>query len=161
MEKIIYGLKSLKAADPVADGTMALAANLTELCRTHRNSCEFIEDDAQVNEEFCDQADDPIATFTQRASKKLKFNTYDYTPTTLVKLKGGTVVNGKWSEPVVTPEIYQALELTTDSAMVLSYPKCRIIAKFNAKFVKDGVALLEVTAIPISPAPGKPALIIG
>ncbi|MCP1997299.1 hypothetical protein [Flavobacterium sp. HSC-61S13] len=158
-EKRTYGLKSVKTADPSVDGTMPTA--LTELCRTYKDSCEFTEDDAQITEEFCDQEDDPIETFSQKGSKSVKFSTFDYSPETLKKLKGGTIVEGKWAEPTNTPEIIQAVEITTATGMNFSFPKARILAKFNSKFVKNGLSLIEVTIKPMSPGPGKPAVLIG
>lgn len=154
-----YGLQAIKSAEPSADGTMP--AVLTELCRTYRDSAEFTEDDPTITEEFCDQEDDPIATFAVKGSKTIKFSTFDYSPETLVKLKGGTILNGAWSEPTLTPEIYQAIEITTNTGLPFKFPKCRVMAKFNAKLVKNGLSLLEVTLRPVSPAAGKPAVIIG
>lgn len=154
-----YGLKQIKSGDPTEDGTMP--AVLEELCRTYRDSCEFTEDDPQITEEFADQEDDPIEVFSTKGAKQIKFSTFDYSPETLAKLKGGTVVNGQWAEPTSSTSIYQAIELTTDTDTPFQFPKCRVLTKFNAKFVKNGLALLEVTLKPLSPAKGKPAVLIG
>lgn len=154
-----YGLKQINAGDVTADGTMP--TKLEELCRTYRDSCEFTEDDPQLTEEFCDQEDDPIEIFTVKGAKQIKLSTFDYSPETLVKLKGGTVVNGQWAEPPSATAIYQAIEIITDRGLPFHFPNCRVIAKFNAKFVKNGVALLEIILKPMSPAKGKPAVLIG
>ncbi|WP_172917177.1 hypothetical protein [Capnocytophaga canis] len=155
-----YGLKSVKHADPKPDGTFP-DSGLTELCRTYQNSCEFTEDDPQITEEYCDQADDPVMTFMEKGGKNIKFSAFDYSPETLKALKGGTVLDSKWHEPTATAEIYRAIELTTDTGLKFMFPKCRVFAKFNAKFVKNGMMLLEVTLKPVSPAPNKSAVIIG
>lgn len=154
-----YGLKKISSGEPTVDGTMP--ALMTELCATYRDSCEFTEDDPQITDEFSDQEDDPIATFAVKGSKNIKLSTYDYSPELLVKLKGGTVVNGQWAEPAILPEIYQAIELLTNTDLPFHFPKCRVIAKFNTKLVKNGLSLLEVTLRPLSPAQGKPAVLIG
>ncbi|MDM1093422.1 hypothetical protein [Myroides odoratimimus] len=158
-EKRTYGLKQLNSGEVTADGTMP--TKLDELCRTHRDSCEFTEDDPQITEEFCDQEDGSIETFEQSGGKQIKFATFDYSPETLVKLKGGTVVNGQWASPITKTAIYQAIELITDTGLPFHFPKCRVTAKFNAKFVKNGLSLLEVVLKPMSPAPGKPDVLIG
>lgn len=154
-----YGLKTIKSAAPEAGGNMP--AVLTELCRTYRDSAEFVEDDPNITEEYCDQEDDPIATFAVKGSKTIKFSTFDYSPETLVKLKGGTILNGQWAEPTITPEIYQAIEMITNTDVPFQFPKCRVTTKFNTKFVKNGLSLLEVTLRPVSPGAGKPAVLIG
>ena len=156
-----YGLQMVKTGAVVADGTFPLDAAMTELCKTHKNSCEFTEDDPTITEEFSDQQDDPIHTFLEKGGKTIKFSTFDYTPATLIKLKGGTVLNDEWSEPVTQTEIVQAMQLVLNSGNSFKFPKVRIIAKFNAKLVKNGLALLEVTVKPLSPASDKPAVIFG
>lgn len=154
-----YGLKKISAADPTEDGTMPEV--LTELCQTYRDSCSFVEDESTVTDEFSDQQDDPIATFDVKGAKTITFSTYDYSPETLVKLKGGTIVNGQWAEPVLAPEIYQAIEILTNADLPFQFPKCRVSARFNSNFVKNGLSLLEVRLRPLSPAEGKPAVLIG
>ncbi len=154
-----YGLKSIKHADPTLDGTFP-SSGLVELCRTYKDSCEFTEDDPSITEEFCDQEDDPVMVFIEKGAKNVKFSTFDYSPETLKTLKGGTVLDNKWSEPTTLPEIHRAIEITTATGLKFCFPKARVIAKFNAKFVKNGMMLLEVTLKPVSPASGKPAIII-
>lgn len=154
-----YGLKKIRSAEPSADGTMPVL--LEELCKTLRDSCDFVEDDPQITEEYSDQEDDPEEVFIVKGAKSIKFSTFDYSNETLVKLKGGTVVDGQWAEPAVMPVIYQAIELLTNTDLPIQFPKCRVITKFNTKLVKNGLALLEVTLRPVSPAEGKPAVLIG
>ncbi len=154
-----YGLKQINAADISVDGTMP--TKLEELCRTYKNSCEFTEDDPQITEEFCDQEEDAIDIFTTKGAKQIKFSTFDYSPETLKVLKGGTVLNGQYAEPTGSVDIYKAIELITDTGIPFHFPKCRVITKYNAKFVKDGLMLLDVTLKPMSPGKGKPAVLIG
>ena len=155
-----YGLKVIKAAPVEEDGSFPLEASLTELCRTYRDSVEFTESDATTTEEFSDQEDDPIFQIVERGSKEIKLSTFDYSPETLVKLKGGTIVDETWSEPTVSPEIYLAIEITTNTGVKFQFPKCRVIAQFNSKFQKKGLTLLDVRLKPLSPATGVPAVAI-
>lgn len=154
-----YGLKSVLVGVPTETG--AMPAVLTELCRTYRNSFEFLEDTPELKEEFCDQDDDPVEVFSGRASKTVRFSTFDYSPETLVKLKGGEVVDEKWAEPTGTPAIYVALRAVTDTGLEFDFPKVRLMASFNAKIVKDSLALIEVLIKPVSPGKGKSGLQIG
>lgn len=151
-EVLTYGLKSIKVAEPETSGAMPTV--LTELCRTYQDSMEFVEDEATVTEEFCDQDDDPIAVFAVKGGKSVKFSTFDYSPEVLQKVKGGTVVDDTWAEPVVMPEIHQAVEIETRTGLKFQFPKARVTARFNAQVRKNGVMLLEVMLRPLSPAAG-------
>tara|TARA_R110002033_G_scaffold1964_2_gene14473 strand:+ start:427 stop:921 length:495 start_codon:yes stop_codon:yes gene_type:complete len=154
-----YGLKIIKSADPEASGDMP--AVLTELCKTYKNSCEFVEDDPTITEENSDQQDDPIHVFVEKGGRTVKLSTYDNSNELLLKLKGGSILNGQWLEPTAQAPIYQAVEITMDSGIPLAFPKCLVSAKFNWKMVKNGLALLEITLKPLSPAENKPAVIWG
>lgn len=154
-----YGLKKLNSADPKEDGTMPEV--LPELCQTYRDSCSFVEEESTVTDEYSDQQDDPIASFDVKGAKTITCSTFDYSPETLVKLKGGTIVNGQWAEPVIAPEIYQAIEILTNADLPFQFPYCRVSARFNANFTKNGLSLLEIKFRPLSPGPGKPSVLIG
>jgi len=154
-----YGCKQINSATITEDGSMP--AVLTELCKTYRDSVTFSEDEATVTDEFSDQEDDPVHTFVVKGGKNITFSTFDYSPETLVKLKGGTIVDGQWAEPVVMPEIYEAIEILTNADLPFHFPKCRVFARFNANLVKNGLSLLEVTLKPLSPGDGKSAVLIG
>ncbi len=151
----VYSLTAILSGAVLPTGEMPAEQDMTPLCRTYRDSVEFTEDDAEMAEEYCDQDDDAIITLVTQGKKTIKFSTFDYSPETLVKLKGGTVLNGSWSEPVNMPEIYQAITLETTPGSKFHFPKCRVLTKFNTKLKKKELALLEVTLKPQSPAPGK------
>lgn len=158
---IVYGLKKVSTGTPTTDGTFPLVANMSELCKTYRDSCEFTEDEPTESEEYSDQDDDPIWTGLTAGKKKVKFSIFDHSPALLVKLKGGAVVNGKWNSPAQTPEITLAFEFLLKSNQVLQFPKAKVFARFNHQYKKDGISLLEVTVTPIVPATGRPAVIFG
>ena len=156
----VYTLKALRLADPVEDGTMPLGASLKELFRTYRDTCEFTEEEGQDDDHYSDKDDDPIITFTEKGKKSIKVSTFDYSPEVLMALKGGSVVDNIWSEPAATEEIFKALQLETAPGVKFNFPYCRVRATFNAKLQKKGLALLEITFRPLSPAPGKPSVMI-
>lgn len=154
-----YGLKSVLVGEPTETGAMPVV--LEELCRTYRNSFEFLEDPPELKEEHSDQDDEPVEVFATKGSKTVRFSTFDYSPETLVKIKGGEIVNEKWAEPTGIPEIYVALRAVTDTGLEFDFPKVRLMASFNAKIIKDGLALIEVLIKPVSPGKGKSGLQIG
>ncbi|MBS9774953.1 MAG: hypothetical protein KGV59_07365 [Tenacibaculum sp.] len=160
MEIKTYGLNAVRTAEPQESGDFP-TSGLEELCRTYKNSGEFIEEEPTITPEECDQVDDPIFELVEKGKKYVKFSIFDYSPETLKALKGGTVLDGKWYEPTSVEEITKAVEIETKTGLKFQFPKARIIAKFNAKLVKNGLSLLEVIVRPLSPAPNKPSVIIG
>lgn len=154
-----YGLKSVLVGEPTETG--AMPAVLEALCRTYRNSFEMVEDTPELKEEHSDQDDDPVEVFATKGSKSIRFSTFDHSPETLVKIKGGEVVDEKWAEPTGNPPIYKALRVVTDTGLEFDFPKVRIMASFNTKLVKDGLALIDITIKPMSPGAGKSGLQIG
>lgn len=155
MAEVVYGCKALKFGEP-AD-TNVMPAVLTKLFDTYRDSVSFVEDDADVQDEYSDQDDNPFISLSTKGTKTLKASTFDWTPTILKELKGGTVVNGMWVEPATAPLITKAIDLETDSGTHFQCSKWQITAKLNAEIKKKNVALLEITAKPLLPIKiGKP-----
>lgn len=155
MAEIVYGCKSIKFGTAADNGTMPAA--MTKLFDTYRDSVSFVEEDPDVQDEFSDQQDDPIISLTTKGKKTLKGSTFDWTPSILTELKGGTVVNGIWSEPAVAPIITKAVELETDSGTKIMCSKWQVTAKLNMEIKKKNVALLEFTLTPLLPVKiGKP-----
>mgnify|MGYP007087628159 CR=1 FL=1 len=105
MAKYVYGVKLLESGDVQGNGEMPSA--LAELCRTYRDSVTFREEEGTTEEEYSDQRDEPEAVFTGTDGKKvIEFETFDWTPALLKKLKGGTVLSNKWSAPITKEDIY-------------------------------------------------------
>lgn len=155
MAEYVYGCKAIKFGEPADTGVMPTV--LTKLFDTYRDSVSFVEDDPDTTDEYSDQADDPFISLSTKGAKTLKFSTFDWTPSILQVLKGGTVVNGMWVEPAVAPLITKAIDLETDSGTHFQCSKYQITAKLNAEIKKKNVALLEVIAKPLLPVKiGKP-----
>lgn len=158
-EVTTYGLSKILSGEPTVDGSMP--TSMTEMCKTYRNSCEFVEDAPELKEEFSDQEEGAIVVFSTAGGKMIRFSTYDHAPETLTALKGGAVVDDKWAAPTGNVPIFKAISLVTDTGMVFDFPKVRVMANFNSKFMKDSLALIEVSMKPLSPGAGKPAMFIG
>lgn len=156
MSEVVHGCKAIKFGVASEDGTMP--ALLTKLFDTYRDSVSFVEDDPEVTDEYSDQADDPFISLETKGAKTLKGSTFDWTPSILQELKGGTVVDGMWKEPAVAPVITKAIQLETDSGTVIECSKWKVSAKLNMEIKKKNVALLEFTLKPLLPVSiGKPA----
>lgn len=62
-----------------------------------------------------------------------------------------------WTEPAVMPVITKAVELETDSGVLIRCSKWQVSAKLNMEIKKKNVALLEFTLKPLLPVSiGKP-----
>lgn len=164
-----YGLKALRFGEVKPDGTFPQASELEELVRTKRDSCKISEEETQTTSIFCDQEDDPIEIFKgEKGEKTIEVDTFDYHPETLKKLKGGTVAQiqeggenwNVWGESVTGEDIYKAVEMETRTGVKFRFPKCLILAKLDAEFKQQEVLLLRLKIKPVSPAKGKPAVLI-
>ena len=156
-----YGLKTLKFGECTGKNTMPDASKLAEKFETYRNSCEFTEDDPEIKEEYTDQRDSPVMVIPTKGKKTIKVSTLDYSTKVLQFLKGGTVSDkGQWQEPAYFPQIFKAVEITTLTGLKFACPKAQIIAKFTAKFTKEGGKLIEVSLIPMEAEQGKGTIVI-
>lgn len=149
MSEVVYGCKAIRFGEAADTGVMPIP--LTKLFDTYRDSVSFVEEDPDVQDEYSDQADDPFISLTTKGKKSIKGSTFDWTPDILQALKGGTVVDGMWQEPVSTPVIYKAIELETDSGHLIQCSKWQVTAKINMEIKKKNVALLEFTFKPLLP----------
>lgn len=162
-----FGLKALRFGEVQADGTFPQASAMEELVRTKRDSCKVTETETQTTPIYCDQEDDPIEILKgQKGEKTIEVDTFDYSPATLKKLKGGTVaqvqIGGEnfdvWSESTTGEDIYKAVEIETRTGVSFLFPKCLILAKLDTEFKREDISLLKLTIKTMSPGAGKPSV---
>jgi len=156
MEKRSIGLASLLIGDIAADGGMG--TSLSAIGVTYKDSCELTQEDPEVINIECEESDDPVETIEVLGSRTLKFSIMDYSPQTLVKVLGGTVTGTGtgidpyvWNAPTTSPAIEKSIELVSKSGVKFEIPRAKIMAKLNAKIVKNGVALIDITAKILTP----------
>lgn len=155
-EKRSIGLASLKIGDIAVDGGMG--TTLAAVGVTYKDSCELMQDDAEVTDIECEENDDPVESIEKLGKRTLKWSIMDYTPDTLVKVLGGTVTGEGteldpkvWNAPTTSPSLEKSIELISKSGVKFEIPRAKIMAKLNAKVVKNGVALVDVTATILTP----------
>ncbi len=155
-EKRSIGLASLKIGDIESDGGMG--TTLETLGVTYKDSCELTQDDPQVTDIECEESDDPVESIETIGARTLKWSIMDYNPQTLVKVLGGTVTGSGteldpfvWNAPSTSPSIEKSIELVSKSGVKFQIPRAKIMAKLNAKIVKNGVALIDITAKILTP----------
>lgn len=145
----IFGTKKVEWAPIEPDGSMPAESKWTELCKTYRDSVEIVDSDADITEEYSDQDDEPVEVFVEPGKTEGKFSTYDYSPATLVKLMGGTLVDDEWTEGS-NRGIDIAIRFITDTNHRIAYPAVKLFAKKNLKLVKKNMALVECVFNPKS-----------
>ncbi|MHC6200199.1 hypothetical protein [Elizabethkingia miricola] len=141
----LFGTKALESAPVKVDGSIPEDEKFTELCKTYRNSVEFVDDDPNVQDEFSDQDDDPIESLVEPGATNGKFSTFQFDTATLQKLfPTGTVVDSAFTFGKNLGFV-TALRFKTDSGHQITYPKVKVIAKKNLKLVRNGIALIDCT----------------
>lgn len=155
-EKRSIGLASLKIGDIASDGGMGTI--LATLGSTYKDSCELIQEDPQITDIECEESDDPVESIETLGARTLKWSIMDFNPQTIVKVLGGTVTGAGtevdpyvWNAPSSSPSIEQSIELVSKSGIKFQIPRAKIMAKLNAKIVKNGVALIDITAKILTP----------
>lgn len=154
MAKRAYGLEYIKIGAIEADGGMS--TSLAALGTTYKDSAEFMQDDAEVTEHFCEENNDPEEVIAIEGAKRIKWAINDYDPDTLVKILGGTATGtapSKYWEPSDTNEVIErSVEFKdTNSGYVCQMPRVRLYAKINWKISKNGLALIEITGRVLTP----------
>ncbi len=147
--KAIYGLKSIALGAVINNTTMPEVGTMTAF-ETYRDTFEMAEEEGEITEEYADQYDEAFINFQAKGKKDIKVSTFDYTPEFLKSVKGGTVLDGEWTEGDGVPQIFNSLLIITDSGHTIKCPKVQVFARLNLKLVKKGVALLELTFKPLS-----------
>lgn len=155
-EKRSIGLQSLKIGDIASDGGMG--NTLSVLGVTYKDSCELTQEDPEITNIECEESDDPVETIEVIGARTLKWSIMDYNPQTLVKVLGGEVTGTGtevdpyiWNAPSSSPSIEKSIELVSKSGVKFQIPRAKIMAKLNAKIVKNGVALVDITAKVLTP----------
>lgn len=151
---VIFGIADVvEYADVQENDAMPANGEFETLCKTYRDSVEIVDEDPETAEEYSDQDEAPIVAFLEAGKTQGRFSTFDFSAETLKKLMpGGTVVDGDFTFPTANLGFETALRFKTDSGHVIAWPKVKLFAKKNMQMVKKGVALIDVTFTPLSPA---------
>ena len=140
----IFGAKEVLYADVLENYAVPLDADFEELCKTYRDTIEIVDADDDITDEYSDQSDEPIVSLSTPGKTEGKFSAYDYDTATLIKLLGGTAVDGEWTEGDRKPKTI-ALRFLTDSGHRITYPAVSFRAKKNIKLLKKNIALIDCT----------------
>ncbi|MGB4774087.1 MAG: hypothetical protein WBP45_02850 [Daejeonella sp.] len=147
------GLESIKLGEIPVDGTMSTV--LAVLGLTYQDSADLVEGDAQSQEIFSEELDDPIEILETKGVKTLKWSIMDFTPDVLAEVLGGTVTGVSpdkvWDAPDETVNIERSVEIITKRGVKIEIPRAKISAKLNMPFRKRGILLVDITARVLKP----------
>ena len=155
-EKRSIGITTLKIGEVAGDGGMG--STLAVVGATYRDSAELVQDDPEITDIESEESDDPVESIEKLGVRTLRWSIMDYTPATLVKVLGGSVTGAGtagdpyvWNAPSTSPDIEQSIEIISKKTIKFEIPRAKITAKLNAKLVKNGVALVDITAKVLTP----------
>lgn len=159
MEEIrSIGLKHIKIGDIAEDGGMGSA--LTILGVTYVDTADLVQGDPELTEIFSEENDDPEEVIETKASKSVKWSIINFDPDEMVRVLGGTSVNGVWNAPTVMEPIEQSVEILSKNNLLIQIPRAKIVAKLNMQFRKKGVALIDIEAKILTPTKAATAPIM-
>jgi hypothetical protein len=143
-----YGIKSLMVGDIPDDATMGTV--LAALGLTYQDSASLKEADPAVTDIFSEEEDFAVESFQQTGQYLLSWSIMDYTPATLLVIKGGavTTVNGNdtWSAPNAAPNIEKCIQIITKKNLLIEIPRVQLRAVINMAMKKKGIDLLDIKA---------------
>ena len=144
------GLSKIEVAD--IDATTGLhSGSYTTLGKTYENTCKLTEEDPTTNEFYCEEEDDPQESISKAGKTTLAFSIMNANAAALANLFGGTASSGVWSAPDATVEVYKNVKITPRIGGVLEIRRCKLRAKVNADYSKQGLFLVEMTGTVLKP----------
>lgn len=157
MSKFRYGYKSLKLSDIDPATGLASAGTEKELKDdVYRDTFNIVEEEGTTTDHFSEMDPDPKISFQEGGKTNVTLSCMDTSVETLALLKGGAVVDvageKTWSKPRITPQIEKYVELETLDGYKIVIPRGKVSARYNNQVRRNGIALLEVTITPLSPA---------
>ena len=140
-----------------------IAPVFTTLGGTFRDSARITQEDNETYDFEIEEQDDPIETVvTKKGATTIEWSVVDFDTEMLQLFFGGDVVNEKWEEPAVIPEVELSVRLTPRKGNAFTFPRCKVIAKLDYEATRTGIAKIVVQAKKMLPAKaGVPAFIWG
>jgi len=137
-----FGVKSIKLGDIPDDGSMSIT--LAALGLTYQDSASLKEAEGTVTDVFAEEVDFPVESFQDLGQTMLAFSIMDLTAAGLLKLKGGTLVEGSWGSPRAIVDIEQSAQIITRRNVLIEIPRGKVRAVLNFDLKKKQVALVDI-----------------
>ena len=148
-----FGVKSIKIGDVGVDGGMGNSLSVIGDGNTLEGTASFVKEEDEEVEFFAEEHDDAIESILKKGKAILEFAIVDFTPSTLVKVLGGTVnaTSGAWEAPAVAAEIEQSVEVITKRDVKIELTRAKISATIDWPLSKEELGKVTVRARVLAP----------
>lgn len=158
------GLKEILIGDVAIDGGMG--ASLASLGGTFRGSAVINQDDGEKTEFFEEENDAPFDSASTTGIKSVEWSIYDFTPSKIVQVLGGTVTGegdaAVWNAPDTLPSIEQSIRIVSNRGSYMNIVRAKLEAKIEGTFSKKEVVLVRIKATVLAPTKADtPSVVIG
>ncbi|MFB5946125.1 hypothetical protein [Albibacterium profundi] len=150
---ITLGLVDIKVGAPAADG--GPGTTLAKIGKTYKNTCNLVQDVADVTEHFEEGKASPEVRRKFKKSAVLTFSIMDPDLQFLSDYVGGAVsgsgASATWNfdGAVIIPD--KTVVATPQQGLEITIPRGDIEAVINSDFSDEGIFLVDFTVTPLTP----------
>lgn len=161
--KYSYGISAFTVAD-IDSGTF-LGINPVDVKEmVYRDSFNMTEEEGTTTDHYSEMDTTPKVSFTEVGKETITLQLMETQVDNLVLFLGGTksVVGGRdrWSKPTTASDIEKFVTITTNDGTTIQIPRCKITARKNLQFRRNGIWLIDVTMTPLTPKGGTLAAMV-
>ena len=111
---------------------------------TYEDTAKMSQGDAEVQEFYAEEEDDPIDTIEKAGKITFKFSIMNPSVELLERLYGGEVVEDIFGYPDLVSTIEESVIIVPRKGLQFQVPRMKLTAKINGKFSKKGLLLIDV-----------------
>lgn len=118
---------------------------------TYEDTAKMSQGDAEVQEFYAEEEDDPIDTIEKAGKITFNFSIMNPDTTVLKRLFGGEVAEDVWAYPDTVASVEESVIIVPRKGLKFQIPRMKLVAKINGEFSKKGLLLIEVTGTVLKP----------
>jgi hypothetical protein len=153
-------IKAIKLGDIASDG--GPATTFAALGDTLKDTLTVEPTDPTFEDVNVEEKDAPVlSVMTDPGGLKLGWTVFEWDSDLLVKVWGGTVVDGQWQKPPAVPTIEKSLRIEPKVGKPLIYPHCQLSAQQGYDTTKK-IFTIAISAKVLQPTKaGVPSFMVG
>lgn len=149
-----FGLKSVK--DSLIDAVTGLPVALADIGKIYRDTGEFTQEDATMNNHFAELDDEPVISVSRKGLKAIRIRLMDTSNENLAKWIGGTITEvvdtpDVWNEPDGTTQIERAFEFEMEDGSITGIRRGKVEAKHIIDPKRSGFSVIDLMITPLKP----------
>ncbi len=154
MATYAFKLKAVSFGTPT--GTAVMPTTMTAFSKSVKGSVNLNESEPEIKELETEEDTAPEITIVSKDSQLVaSWNTRDVSPAALAQIKGGTATGTtKWAAPAKTSIIELALKMESQSGVVITVPRGRVIAVIDGTLGSDEALLVKIKVTALNPLDG-------